>query len=62
MSGINPYTNYKELTDLYDETRDDQCDETDLFANYNYNIINDNIYENYKSYFYRYQDYNQINR
>ncbi len=58
----NPFFKSNKAIDFYDDSRDDQFDEFDNFNNITSNILNKNIYENYKSYFYKYQDYNQINR
>jgi hypothetical protein len=58
----NPFFNLTNIADFYDDTRDDQVDESDAFVNLTQNNINQNIYNAYKSFFYRYQDYNQINR
>jgi hypothetical protein len=59
---INPFTKNNNMIEFYDESRDDQVDESDMFVNLSQTILNKNIYESYKSFFYRYQDYNQINR
>lgn len=59
---FNPYIKSNELVDLYDDTREEQFEDFDSFSNLIYNTLNKNIFENYKSFFYRYQDYNQINR
>jgi hypothetical protein len=58
----NPFFKSNKPIDFYDESRDDQFEEFDIFNDITVNILNKNIYENYKSYFYKYQDYNQINR
>jgi heme/copper-type cytochrome/quinol oxidase subunit 2 len=58
----NPFFKSNNMVELYDDLRDDQVEDFDGFDNVTQNIINKNIYENYKSFFYRYQDYNMINR
>ncbi len=58
----NPIFQSTKSVEDYEDTRDDRFDEAELFASVSRNIINKNIYENYKSFFYQYQDYNQINR
>jgi len=58
----NPFFKFNRAVDLYEDTRDDQIEYFDTFDNLTSNILNKNIYENYKAYFYKYQDYNQINR
>jgi len=58
----NPLFNKIKINDLYEETRDEQVEELDSFVNFSVNTLNKNIYDSYKSFFYRYQDYNQINR
>ncbi len=58
----NPFFKSNKAIDFYDDSRDDQFDEFDNFSNITSNILTKNVYENYKSYFYKYQDYNQINR
>jgi heme/copper-type cytochrome/quinol oxidase subunit 2 len=60
---INPYIQHKPLlTEFYEDSRENQYDELDSFVDYITNINTKNKYENYKTYFYRYQDYNLINR
>lgn len=58
----NPLFNKIIPNDLYEETRDEQVEEFDSFVNLSTAILHKNIYDSYKSFFYRYQDYNQINR
>lgn len=58
----NPFFSSNNMVELYDDLRDDQMDDYDGFNNVTQNVLSKNIYENYKSYFYKYQDYNQINR
>lgn len=60
--GNNPFFSSNNPVELYDDNRDDQFEDYDNFNNITQNIISKNIYENYKSFFYKYQDYNQINR
>jgi len=50
------------MVELYDDTREEQYDDFETFNNITQNILNKNLYDNYKSFFYKYQDYNQINR
>jgi hypothetical protein len=58
----NPYLNQSNNADLYEGTREEQVEDLDSFTNTTQNSLNNDIYEKYKSFFYRYQDYNQINR
>jgi hypothetical protein len=58
----SPITKYKELSDLYEDVREDQLEDMENFSSITQNILNNEIYERYKSFFYRYQDYNQITR
>jgi len=48
--------------DLYDYDYDEQNNEFNVFYDITKNVLNKNIYEKYQSFFYRYSDYNQINR
>ena len=59
---LNPFKSYSESPEIYDDTREEQYEDFETFDKNSQNIISNNIYDNYKSYFYRYQDYNQINR
>lgn len=58
----NPFFKASGNPDMYDENREEQFDESDHFVQTSDNVLNANVYEQYKSFFYRYQDYNQINR
>lgn len=58
----NPFFVSNSMVELYDDARDDQFDDYESFNNLSQNTLSKNIYENYKSFFYKYQDYNQINR
>jgi heme/copper-type cytochrome/quinol oxidase subunit 2 len=58
----NPFFVSNSMVELYDDVRDDQFDDYDSFNTLTQNISSKNIYDNYKSFFYKYQDYNQINR
>jgi len=62
ISAINPFKANIDPADLYEDMRDDQHEDFMVFNGFSQNVLNNNIYEDYKSYFYRYQDYNQINR
>jgi len=59
---MNPFFRYKNMVEFYDEVREDQVEESDVFLNLSQDVLTKNIYDNYNSFFYRYQDYNQINR
>ncbi len=52
----------EEPADLYDDSREDQIDDLQNFLSVTQNVMTNSIYEKYKDFFYRYQDYNQINR
>jgi heme/copper-type cytochrome/quinol oxidase subunit 2 len=58
----NPFIKKDSMVEFYEEVRDEQAEEADHFVNISKAVVNKNIYESYKSFFYRYQDYNQINR
>jgi heme/copper-type cytochrome/quinol oxidase subunit 2 len=58
----NPFFKSNKSVDFYDDSREEQFEDFDTFNNITSNILNKNVYENYQSYFYKYQDYNQINR
>jgi heme/copper-type cytochrome/quinol oxidase subunit 2 len=58
----NPYLRTNDMVEFYEDLQDEQFDESDIFVNLSQSTINKNIYEKYKSFFYRYQDYNQITR
>ncbi len=58
----NPFIKTDSMVEFYEESRDEQADEAESFVTLSKSIVNKNIYESYKSFFYRYQDYNQINR
>jgi heme/copper-type cytochrome/quinol oxidase subunit 2 len=58
----NPFFKNNRMWDHYDDTRDEQSEEADIFINLTQDISNKNLYDSYKSFFYRYQDYNQITR
>lgn len=58
----NPNITYDDPADLYEDPRDEQFDDYEVFAGLTQTIINEKVFDNYKSFFYRYQDYNQINR
>jgi heme/copper-type cytochrome/quinol oxidase subunit 2 len=58
----NPFFKKNPTVEFYDESSDEQADEAYVFANLSQSVINKNVYERYKSFFYKYQDYNQINR
>jgi hypothetical protein len=58
----NPFFKINRMWDHYDDTRDEQSEEADTFINLTQDISNKNLYDSYKSFFYRYQDYNQITR
>jgi len=59
---FNPFFNDTRRAEFYDDSRDDQGEESDVFVKLSHGELNKNVYELYKSFFYRYQDYNQINR
>jgi len=59
---LNPFSKTVNPNDLYDETREEQVEDLETFVTLNQTVLHKNIYESYKSFFYRYQDYNQINR
>ncbi len=59
---VNPFFNGFVAADLYEGSREEQLDESSAFTSSTTNLLNSNFFENYKSFFYRYQDYNQINR
>jgi len=59
---LNPFLKTNKMVEFYEYNRDDQSDDADFFIISSQNILNKNLYESYKSFFYRYQDYNQINR
>jgi heme/copper-type cytochrome/quinol oxidase subunit 2 len=58
----NPFFKSLNMVEFYDDARDEQFEDFDMFNNMSQNIVNKNMYDTYKSFFYRYQDYNQINR
>lgn len=58
----SPLVVYNMSVDYLDEERDDQYEAFEAFFDENHNSLNRNIFEKYKSFFYRYQDYPQINR
>jgi hypothetical protein len=58
----NPFFENKNMVEFYDDSRDDQADDAEVFVKLSQSDLNKNIQEAYKSFFYRYQDYNQINR
>lgn len=58
----NPFFKRSNMVEFYDDLRDEQFEDFETFNNVAQNIVNKNIYDTYKSFFYRYQDYNQINR
>jgi hypothetical protein len=65
--GYNVYQNNVSVleqpaADLYDDSREDQVDDLQNFLNVTQNVLTNGVYEKYKDFFYRYQDYNQINR
>jgi hypothetical protein len=60
--GANPFFKSNNMIEYYDDAREDQFEEYDNFSNMSQNLITQNVYDKYKSFFYRYQDYNQINR
>lgn len=62
LGTLTPYSSGTNSAELYDDSREDQYEDFETFSIVSQNIINNDVYENYKSYFYRYQDYNQINR
>lgn len=62
LYNYNPFKQFKQFSDVYDDVRDDQLDDYEVFKNISDNVINNKVYDDYKSFFYRYQDYNQINR
>jgi heme/copper-type cytochrome/quinol oxidase subunit 2 len=59
---ISPFYKYDDSADLYDDYREDEFDDFDVFDNITQNTLQENVYENYQLFFYRYADYNQINR
>lgn len=60
---INNYTISRPYTpDIYNVSREDDYDGADAFISSSQSLVNFNIFEKYKDFFYRYQDYNQINR
>jgi hypothetical protein len=58
----NPFLRNNDIIEFYDDNRDEQADNAESFINLTQSTLNKNVYELYKSFFYRYQDYNQINR
>jgi len=62
LTDVTPFNSSSEPAEYYDDLREEQHEDFETFANISQNIINHNIYDSYKAYFYRYQDYNQINR
>lgn len=58
----NPFFKSNNMIEYYDDAREDQFEEYDNFSNISQSLITQNVYDKYKSFFYRYQDYNQINR
>lgn len=58
----NPFFTNDPTVEFYDDSRDEQIEDMNQFIKSTQDILNKNIYESYKSFFYRYHDYNQINR
>ncbi len=58
----SPFIKYNIYADFYKDVRENQAEIIDNFSDITQNILNLNIYEKYKSFFYRYQDFAQINR
>lgn len=58
----NPFIKTNKAIDFYEESREDQFEEFDNFNSMSQTLLTGNVYDKYKSFFYRYQDYNQINR
>jgi hypothetical protein len=59
---FNPFFAKSPAVEFYDESRDDQVEDLDNFINLSKNLKKNNVYDKYKSFFYKYHDYNQINR